>query len=43
MVVATGVFAEPVREDDHAARCATDVCGGPDVIDDAHTVDTLEG
>src|SRR6201996_4743978 len=43
MVVATGVFAEPVREDDHAARCDPQVLEGPDVVDDAHTVDTVEG
>ncbi len=40
VVVTTGVFAEPVREDHHGARC--DV-GGPDVVDDAHTADTVEG
>ena len=40
VVVAAGVFAEPVREDDHPTR--RDV-RGPDVVDDAHAADAVEG
>ena len=39
VIVAAGVFAQPVREDDYRARC--DV-GSPDVVDDAHTAHAVE-
>ena len=40
MVVAAGMLAQPVREDDDAARRGV---GGPDVIDNAHATDAVEG
>ena len=40
VVVATGMLAQPVRQDHHPANRGI---GSPDVIDDAHTVDTVEG
>jgi len=40
VIVAAGVLPQPVRKDDHRTRC--DV-GGPDVVDDAHAGDAVEG
>ena len=40
VVVATGVFAEPVGQDNHRTR--RDI-GRPDVVDDTHATDTVEG
>jgi hypothetical protein len=43
VVVAASVFTQPVGENDDPPRRAPDICRGPDVIDDAHIVDTVEG
>src|SRR2546423_14789009 len=40
VIVSTGVFAQPVRENDHRARL--DV-GNPDVVNDARAADAVEG